>query len=74
MIATPLTTLTKKNQKFEWTQKCEEAYMKLKEKLTNAPILVLPDQNKAFTVYTDASGSGLGCVLMQDSQVIAYGS
>ena len=40
----------------------------------NAPILALPESGKRFTVYTDASRVGLGCVLMQDGKVIAYGS
>ena len=42
--------------------------------MTSAPILVLPIPDKDFSVYTDASRSGLGCVLMQDEKVIAYGS
>jgi hypothetical protein len=40
----------------------------------NAPILSLSESGKRFTVYTDVSHIGLGCVLMQDGKVIAYGS
>ena len=40
----------------------------------DAPILALPESSKHFTVYTDASRIGLGCVLMQEGNVIAYGS
>jgi hypothetical protein len=43
-------------------------------KLVNAPILSLFESGKRFTVYTDASLIGLGCVLMQDGKVIVYGS
>jgi ribonuclease HI len=46
----------------------------LKEKLTTAPVLVLPDVHKPFSVYCDACYTGLGCVLMQDRRVVAYSS
>ncbi|KAI3786473.1 hypothetical protein L1987_40178 [Smallanthus sonchifolius] len=46
----------------------------LKQKLCDAPILTLPDGNKDFVVYCDASNQGLGCVLMQREKVIAYAS
>ncbi|XP_027351238.1 uncharacterized protein LOC113862349 [Abrus precatorius] len=42
-IATPLTRLTRKDQPFEWNQKCEDAFQKLKVRLTSAPILILSD-------------------------------
>jgi transposase InsO family protein len=59
---------------FVWTNDCEVSYQALKNKLVNAPILALPESGKHFIVYTDASRIGLGCVLMQDGRVIAYGS
>jgi hypothetical protein len=46
----------------------------LKEKLTTAPVLVLPDVHKPFSVYCDACYNGLGCVLMQEGRVVAYSS
>ena len=46
----------------------------LKEKLVTAPILILPEPGKCFTVYSDASRIGLGYVVMQDGKVIAYAS
>ena len=59
---------------FKWTQKCQEAFEALKEKLTTTPILVLPDVRKPFLVYCDACYTGLGCVLMQEGRVVAYSS
>ncbi|WVZ81244.1 hypothetical protein U9M48_028640 [Paspalum notatum var. saurae] len=73
-IAKPMTALTQKNAKFAWSSKCEEAFGILKKLLTSAPVLAQPDITKPFDVYCDASGSGLGCVLMQEGRVIAYAS
>ena len=71
-IARPMTQLLKKDQKFEWTDKCEECFQKLKERLISALILIMPDITKPFDVYCDASKIGLGCVLMQEGKVISY--
>ncbi|GJQ91289.1 putative reverse transcriptase domain-containing protein [Tanacetum coccineum] len=73
-IAKPLTSLTQKNQKYEWGEKQEEAFQTLKDNLCNAPILSLPDGVEDFVVYCDASNQGLRCVLMQRDKVIAYAS
>ena len=73
-IAKPLTKLTGKGVPFLWVEETEKAFKKLKEALTTAPVLALPEQGKPYTVYTDASRVGLGCVLMQDGRVIAYAS
>ncbi|GJU97628.1 putative nucleotidyltransferase, ribonuclease H [Tanacetum coccineum] len=73
-IAKPLTSLTQKNQKYEWGEKEEEAFQTLKNNLCDAPILSLPDGIEDFVVYCDASNQGLGCVLMQRGKVIAYAS
>ncbi|WVZ84285.1 hypothetical protein U9M48_031335 [Paspalum notatum var. saurae] len=72
--AKPMTSLTKKNAKYLWDPKCEEAFTSLKKSLTSAPVLAQPDVTKPFDVYCDASGNGLGCVLMQEGRVIAYAS
>ncbi|WVZ71107.1 hypothetical protein U9M48_019728 [Paspalum notatum var. saurae] len=53
---------------------CEEAFQTLKKLLTSAPVLAQLDVTKPFDVYCDASGNGLGCVLMQEGRVIAYTS
>ncbi|WVZ80352.1 hypothetical protein U9M48_027835, partial [Paspalum notatum var. saurae] len=73
-IAKPMTSLTKKNASFTWGPKCEEGFQELKKLLTTAPVLAQPDVTKPFDVYCDASGQGLGCVLMQEGRVIAYAS
>jgi hypothetical protein len=65
-IANPITKLQKKNKKFVWTNKCMEAFRRLKELLTTVPILKVPDMDADFLVCTDASKEGLGGVLMQD--------
>ncbi|GJZ27998.1 putative reverse transcriptase domain-containing protein [Tanacetum coccineum] len=73
-IVKPLTSLTQKNQKYEWGVEEEEVFQTLKDNLCNAPILSLLDGAEDFVVYCDASNQGLGCVLMQRGKVIAYAS
>ena len=69
-----MTRLTQKEVKFDWDDRCEEAFQELKRRLTSAPILIVPDRGQGYTVYCDASSVGLGCVLMQSGRVVAYGS
>ncbi|KAI3795060.1 hypothetical protein L1987_37704 [Smallanthus sonchifolius] len=73
-IASPVTKLTRKEVKYELGSTQDEAFKELKEKLTQAPVLALPESNEDLVVYSDASGQGLGCVLMQHGRVIAYAS
>src|SRR5438876_3006174 len=73
-IAKPMMKLLQKEAKFNWTSACEAAFQKLKTLLTTAPVLTQPDVTKQFDVYCDASGTGLGCVLMQEGKVVAYAS
>ncbi|GJS62516.1 putative reverse transcriptase domain-containing protein [Tanacetum coccineum] len=73
-IAKSLTILTQKCKTFDWGEEQELAFQTLKDKLCNAPILALLDGPEDFVVYCDASGIGLGCVLMQRGKVIAYAS
>lgn len=70
-ISKPLTSLLEKDAKFEWTEARQAAFDELKKWLTTSPVLVVPDPEKRFTVYCDASREGLGCVLMQEDKVIA---
>jgi hypothetical protein len=72
--AKPITELLKKEAKFVWGQKCEDAFHALRQHLTTAPVLAQPDNSKPFDVYCDAYGTGLGCLLMLDNRVIAYES
>ena len=73
-IASPLSSLTKKKDKFEWTEACEKSFQELKDKLTSAPMLTFSKCSENYIVYCDASRVGLGCVLMQGGKVIAYAS
>jgi hypothetical protein len=73
-ISKPMTELLKKDKKFEWTSACEASFQELKKRQTTTPILVMPDMEKSFSTYCDASGQGLGCLLMQDGHVVAYAS
>ncbi|XP_048446753.1 uncharacterized protein LOC125480212 [Pyrus x bretschneideri] len=73
-IALPLNKLTRKEVEFKWDEDCKRSFQKLKRRLTQAPVLVLLDDSGEFEIYTDASSSGLGCVLMQHERVIAYAS
>ncbi|CAL1353211.1 unnamed protein product [Linum trigynum] len=73
-IARPMTQLLQKGKAFVWDEKCQTAFESLKEKLTSAPVLALPTSGGEYSIYSDASYQGLGCVLMQDKKVIAYAS
>ncbi|GJX23436.1 putative reverse transcriptase domain-containing protein [Tanacetum coccineum] len=67
-------TPSEKSKTFDWGDEQEKAFQTLKDKLCNAPVLALLDGPKDFVVYYDASGLGLGCVLMQRGKVIEYAS
>ena len=73
-IASSLATLAQKNVKYEWSEACERSFQILKDRLTSALVLTLPEGTKGFGVYCDASRVGLGCVLMQHGKVLAYAS
>ena len=66
--ARPLHSLTGKNAPFVWTPTCQQAFDKLKQLLTNAPVLAFPNFELDFILETDASGDGLGAVLAQKHQ------
>jgi ribonuclease HI len=73
-IARPMIALLAKKVDFKWTPVCQQSFEMLKQKLTTTPMLVLPDVHKPFSVYCDASYTGLGCVLMQEGKLVAYSS
>ena len=53
-LAAPMTRLTRKEVKFDWDDRCEKAFQELKRRLTSAPILIVPDRGRGYTVYCDA--------------------
>jgi hypothetical protein len=71
-IAAPLNELTKKDVPFVWGDAQQQAFVILKDKLTHAPLLQLPDFNKTFELECDAGGIGLGGVLLQKGKPVAY--
>ncbi|KAK1602536.1 hypothetical protein QYE76_017967 [Lolium multiflorum] len=71
-IACPLNELTKKNVPFVWGKAQQKAFDELKKRLTEAPLLALPDFAKTFEIECDASGLGIGGVLMQNGKPVAY--
>jgi len=54
-IAKPMTALLEKNAKFVWSKECQASFEELKKRLTSAPVLILPDLTKSFSIYCDAS-------------------
>lgn len=75
-LISPITALLKKSRKFIWTPECDKSFEKIKECLVSAPVLNCPDYNLPFVVQCDASGYGLGAVLIQThpdgDRVISY--
>ena len=69
-----MTRLLKKDEKFVWTLECVAAFQTLWTLLTTTPVLAQPDIEKPFDVFCDVLGTSLGCVLMQEGQVITYAS
>jgi hypothetical protein len=65
-ILKPITELLKKGNKYGWSQDYDEAFKTLKKLLMTSPVLAQPGIAKSFDVYCDASGTSLGCVLMQE--------
>ena len=74
MTVAPMTRLLQKNVKFEWSEKCQANFEKLKAFLTEAPVLTQSTYGKEYVIFSDESLSGLRCVLMQEGKVVAYDS
>lgn len=71
IIARPLTQLLKKNN-FQWGEETMQAFQALKEAMTALPTLGMPNFNVPFVVETDATGYGIGAVLMQQGKPLAF--
>jgi hypothetical protein len=69
-----MTKLLEKNKAFEWTVECQASFEELRRRLTSVLVLVLLDLTKKFNIYCVASRRGLGCVLMQQGQVVCDAS
>ena len=67
-IAAPMNELTKKDTPFQWGDAQDQSFQELKMRLTSAPLLSLPDFGKTFEIECDASGVGIGGVLMQEGK------
>ena len=74
MTVGPMMRLLQKNVRFEWSEKCQASFEKLKAFLTEALVLTQPAYSKEYVIFSDASLNGLGCVLMQEGKVVAYAS
>ena len=72
LIVAPLMRLTRKDISFQWTQDCESSFQELKDRLTSALVLTILTGLEGYTAYTNASGTGLGAVLMQHGRVVSY--
>jgi hypothetical protein len=77
-VAYPMTRLTQKNQRFQWSADCDQAFNKLKDLLTDSPVLSYLEKTGKFVLDTDASLTGIGAVISQiqngEERVIAYAS
>jgi phospholipid-translocating ATPase len=67
-VVSPLTDLLKKDVKFVWSDKCEQAFCSIKKMLASSPVLVMPRFDAQFILMTDASEVGAGAVLLQKQE------
>jgi hypothetical protein len=73
-LVAPLTELTKEDKPWAWTPACQQAFDGVKAALTNPPVLAMPRYDQPFEVICDASGVGIGAVLLQEGRPVAFES
>ena len=67
-----MTRLLQKNVRFEWSEKCQASFEKLKAFLTEAQVFTQPTFGEEYVIFSDALLNGFRCVLMQEGKVVAY--
>ena len=73
-ILEPIRELTRKEKAWQWSEDCEAAFQKIKEMLTETPVLADFDPGKEVVVQVDSSKDGIGAVLLQDGRPVEYAS
>lgn len=76
-IVNPLNALCRKNARFDWSEKCQNSFIKLRESLIQPPVLQYPNfaEDNEFILQTDASGVAMGAVLSNKNNLpVAYAS
>ncbi|XP_011674436.2 uncharacterized protein K02A2.6-like [Strongylocentrotus purpuratus] len=73
-VLQPINDLTHKDVAWTWDEIHEQSFKKVKELLTQAPLLKYYDQKKPLVIHADASAHGIGAAMMQDGQPVAYAS
>ena len=71
-ILAPLTKLSSKLTKWEWTKECQNSFDEMKKVISKETLLAYPDFNEEFVIHTDASYTQLGAVISQCGQPIAF--
>jgi hypothetical protein len=71
---TPIRALSKKGTEWQWTEECQAAFERTKQKLTKAPALVYFDPTRPLSIQEDSSKYGIGAALLQDGKPVEYAS
>ena len=71
-ILAPLSAMVSPTVKFQWGQEQQEAFDNIKKLISKEALLVFPQFDKPFHVYTDASNKQLGAVIMQEGKPLAF--